>query len=124
MSLITTHILDTSQGRPAQGVVVTLSRQKTDRQHWETLASGTTNADGRIADLLPDSTTLEAGIFRLRFPVEERVQSDGRIRKWTFVSKFKIRNNIIMFLCCSIPSATRPTEAVKLHVRRFRPIRP
>ena len=71
MSLITTHILDTSQGRPAQGVVVTLSRQKTDRQHWETLASGITNADGRIADLLPDSTTLEAGIFRLRFAVGE-----------------------------------------------------
>ena len=71
MSLITTHILDTSQGRPAQGVVVTLSRQKTDRQHWETLASGTPNADGRVADLLPDSTTLEAGIFRLRFAVGE-----------------------------------------------------
>jgi len=77
MSPITTHILDTSQGRPAQGVAVILSRQKPDEKHWEALAAGTTNVDGRIADLLPDGTELEVGVYRLHFAVGEYFAQQG-----------------------------------------------
>jgi len=59
MSHVTTHVLDTSAGRPAEGIAVTLERD------GEVVATGTTDADGRIADLGPDR--LDAGTYRLRF---------------------------------------------------------
>ena len=34
---------------------------------WKLLGKGTTNADGRIADLLPDDFGLSAGVYRLIF---------------------------------------------------------
>ena len=48
MSPITTHILDTSLGRPASGVLVTLSYQ--EKGEWKQLAEGETNRDGRVAE--------------------------------------------------------------------------
>ena len=48
MSQITTHILDTSLGRPAAGVTVVLH----DWAHaagWREIARGFTDADGRLA---------------------------------------------------------------------------
>ncbi len=67
MSPITTHILDTSCGRPAAGVRVVLEALSGHR--WENLGSGSTNDDGRVTDLLPEDSALEAGTYRLRFEV-------------------------------------------------------
>lgn len=64
-SPITTHVLDTSRGRPAAGVPVTLCWE-IGPDSWQRLAHGTTDADGRVADLLPPGTAL-AGVYRLRF---------------------------------------------------------
>ena len=50
MSQITTHILDTSLGKPAQGVRIRLEQSAFG--NWSELASGVTNDDGRISDLL------------------------------------------------------------------------
>ena len=66
MSTITTHILDTSRGRPASGVPVTLEIQAGE-QGWELLGKGETDADGRVRDLLAQGHVLTAGIYRLRF---------------------------------------------------------
>ena len=65
MSGITTHVLDTSRGRPAAGVTVTLEIE--DAGGWRALGSGITNADGRITDLLASETAFAAGIYRLVF---------------------------------------------------------
>lgn len=65
-SPITTHVLDTSRGRPAVGVPVTLSRASPDHASWELLAEAATDADGRVADLLAPGS-LKSGIYRLRF---------------------------------------------------------
>jgi 5-hydroxyisourate hydrolase len=65
-SPITTHVLDTSRGRPAVGVPVSLSRSSQDHTSWELLAEGTTDADGRVADLLAPGS-VQPGIYRLRF---------------------------------------------------------
>ena len=54
MSQITTHILDTSLGRPAAGVQVLL--QKETETGWQTIAEGITNQDGRVGGLhLPEA---------------------------------------------------------------------
>ncbi len=68
MSAITTHVLDTSRGRPASGVHVRLEAQK-GGGGWEVLAEGATDGDGRLRDLLPAEHALAAGIYRLVFEV-------------------------------------------------------
>ncbi|MFD2784599.1 hydroxyisourate hydrolase [Hymenobacter rubripertinctus] len=65
MSQITTHILDTTRGRPAAGVTIILSEQH--ETSWRELARGLTNADGRLPDLLPPTQHLLPGIYQLRF---------------------------------------------------------
>ena len=64
-SPITTHILDTAMGKPAQGVAISLARRGADDSFIE-IANGHTDADGRIADLLaPDALT--EGVYRMHF---------------------------------------------------------
>jgi len=61
--MVTTHVLDAALGRPAAGVAVRLERPA--GAAWAELATGATDADGRIPQLGPD--TLEPGTYRLRF---------------------------------------------------------
>ncbi len=65
MSAITTHVLDTSTGRPAVGVPVTLERQAGDGR-WQSAGHGVTNQDGRLTNLLAGSQ-LAAGTYRVTF---------------------------------------------------------
>jgi 5-hydroxyisourate hydrolase len=65
MSQITTHILDTTRGKPAQGVTIVLYGQQ--QETWQELARGATNQDGRVADLLPKNELLPLGIYKLKF---------------------------------------------------------
>ena len=69
MSTISTHVLDTSEGRPASGVVVTLERLDAAGIHPVSLGGGVTDADGRLRDLLAAGASLAEGTYRLRFPV-------------------------------------------------------
>ena len=62
MSGITTHVLDTSRGRPAAGVPVVLERAV--ESGWAPLGRGTTDADGRVRDLLESAPA--DGRYRLR----------------------------------------------------------
>ncbi|MGA5700453.1 hydroxyisourate hydrolase [Peterkaempfera bronchialis] len=64
MTGISTHVLDTALGRPAEGVRVELSRQ-TEDGGWQLLAVSATDADGRCRDL-PEVATGDA-VLRLRF---------------------------------------------------------
>jgi 5-hydroxyisourate hydrolase len=68
MSAITTHVLDTSIGRPATGVGVVLEA-RADGSQWKVLGKGKTDADGRSRDLLPEGATPTAGTYRLTFDV-------------------------------------------------------
>ena len=66
MSPITTHVLDTSRGRPASGVPVRLERREGGGS-WKVLSSSKTDADGRARDLLPEGSRLEKAVYRLVF---------------------------------------------------------
>lgn len=65
MSPITTHVLDTSSGRPATGIAVTL--EASEGGSFRELARGTTDPDGRCRELLPEGVRLAAGVYRLSF---------------------------------------------------------
>ncbi|MFD1466616.1 hydroxyisourate hydrolase [Hymenobacter caeli] len=83
MSQITTHILDTTKGRPAAGVTIALRRQAGDG--WQEIARGVTNADGRLTDLLIDKTPLELGIYQMKFFTREYFARDGTAHFYPFV---------------------------------------
>jgi 5-hydroxyisourate hydrolase len=63
-SPLTTHVLDTARGVPAQGVPIELETLKGGA--WTPLSKGTTNADGRCPDLLAPGA-LKRGTYKLRF---------------------------------------------------------
>jgi 5-hydroxyisourate hydrolase len=74
MAGITTHVLDTSVGRPAEGVPVVL--ELLDDDGWTQVGSGSTDADGRLADLLP-AERVEAATYQLRFDTTAYFGSRG-----------------------------------------------
>jgi 5-hydroxyisourate hydrolase len=59
MASLSTHVLDTSAGRPAEGVRVSL-----EAADGTLVATAVTDADGRVGDLAPD---LPPGDHRIRF---------------------------------------------------------
>jgi len=76
---VSTHILDTSVGRPAEGVAVQLAARSGALADWQALGGSATDADGRCKDLpaLPEGTTH----VRLDFAVEayfEKKQADAQ----------------------------------------------
>ena len=70
---VSTHILDTSVGRPAEGVAVQLAARGGRDADWQALGGSATDADGRCTDLpaLPEGTTH----VRLDFAVEPYFES-------------------------------------------------
>lgn len=69
MSQITTHILDTTKGKPAAGITIILYRGENDE--WTELVRGVTDTDGRIRDLLQHDAGLPHGIYKLRFETKD-----------------------------------------------------
>lgn len=63
MSTISTHVLDTSRGRPAEGIRVILERD------GSLIGSGVTDEDGRVRGLLEQGSTLSEGDYALTFSV-------------------------------------------------------
>jgi len=64
MSTVSTHILDTTVGAPAVGIAVRLEGMADG--HWNEVAQGVTNQDGRIADWM-EGESLAAGTYRISF---------------------------------------------------------
>lgn len=82
MAAITTHILDTSLGKPAAAVRVELHRQAGGE--WIAAGSGSTNDDGRAKELM-GGEALSVGIWRLTFHVAEHFARTGRAAFFPFV---------------------------------------
>ena len=75
-SPLTTHVLDTSSGRPAAGIEVQLDTLDASGQ-WQALGAGTTDDDGRIGDLPAGASPLAPGTYRLTFHVEAYFSGRG-----------------------------------------------
>ena len=75
---ISTHILDTTLGRPAAGIPVTLAFMTNGA--WSLINEAVTDVDGRCKDLLPPKQTLQQGIYRVHFEADayfERNRVEG-----------------------------------------------
>jgi 5-hydroxyisourate hydrolase len=74
MSPITTHVLDTAKGIPAENVPIQL--ESWINSEWQLLARGSTNADGRLTNLL-EPGSLSKGNYRISFDVEKYFSSQN-----------------------------------------------
>lgn len=72
---LSTHMLDISRGEPARGVRVVLEERQADGG-WLGVAERRTDANGRVADLLPSGQPND-GVYRLRFETEPYFESQG-----------------------------------------------
>jgi 5-hydroxyisourate hydrolase len=68
---LSTHILDTSRGRPAGDVRVRLDVQR--EETWHQVADGRTNHDGRLAGWQTD----QPGVYRLVFSTADHLGADA-----------------------------------------------
>jgi len=76
-SPITTHVLDTATGFPAQGIKAILSKLINDE--FVEIDSGITNEDGRITDLLVGKK-LEPASYKMHFALSdyfEKTNTEG-----------------------------------------------
>ena len=73
---LTTHVLDTSAGLPAEGMRIDLYREQPS-DHRELLVSVSTNADGRADAPLLDATTMKTGRYTLCFHVADYFKAQG-----------------------------------------------
>ncbi len=62
--MITTHVLDTTHGRPAAGVHVVLEHSQDAA--WRVISTRETDADGRVTSFT-NASSLAPGVYRLVF---------------------------------------------------------
>ena len=67
MGKLSTHVLDISIGKPAEGVQIELSIREVDR--YRLLRSVVTNSDGRTDEPLLNADTIRAGDYELLFHI-------------------------------------------------------
>lgn len=65
MGRLTTHVLDTSLGRPGEGMAITLDR--IEGAHRTRLAAVVTNSDGRAEKPLLEGEAFAVGTYELTF---------------------------------------------------------
>ncbi len=73
MTGLTTHVLDTTHGRPAAGVALRLIRD------GQVLANSRTNADGRCDAPLLTAETITVGTYRLEFEIGAYFRNAGMV---------------------------------------------
>jgi len=75
MGKLTTHVLDTANGRPGAGIEVELSIL--DGKEWKVLKSVRTNADGRTDAPLLEGDRFRAATYQLVFHLGKYFKSQG-----------------------------------------------
>jgi 5-hydroxyisourate hydrolase len=65
MVVVTTQVIDTARGMPADGLHVALEHR--GAQGWAHVSGGTTDDAGQVEDLVPAGRELGEGVYRLTF---------------------------------------------------------
>ena len=75
MGRLTTHVLDTANGRPGAGIRITLYRNIAEQ--YALLKDSVTNADGRCDEPLLEGAAFTSGRYRLVFACGEYFAAAG-----------------------------------------------
>ena len=93
MGRLTTHVLDTARGCPAEGVGIELYRLSGDNR--EKLASVVTNDDGRVDGPILDDDDFAIGTYELVFKAGKYLRSSGApLTEPAFLDEIPIRFGI------------------------------
>ncbi|MFD3330222.1 hydroxyisourate hydrolase [Streptomyces sp. NPDC058701] len=107
---VSTHILDTSVGKPAEGVAISLSARTGPDGAWAALGGSATDGDGRCKDLpaLPEGTTH----VRLDFETESYFSNKHRSKKQAEAQQDapRVRDSGAFFPEVTITFAVTPGE--------------
>ncbi|XP_015984438.1 5-hydroxyisourate hydrolase isoform X2 [Rousettus aegyptiacus] len=96
-SPLTTHVLDTASGLPAQGLGLRLSRLEDHGQQWTELRTSYTDHDGRCPGLLP-AGQMKVGTYKLSFDTEGYWKQRGQESFYPYVEVvFTISNETRKF---------------------------
>ncbi|XP_050448773.1 5-hydroxyisourate hydrolase-like [Cataglyphis hispanica] len=90
---ITTHVLNTSTGLPADGLAVCLFKFENDK--WILLEESTTGSNGRCADLLQDQRENSTpGRFKIEFRVNDYFRRNATISMYPLIDVvFDVQNH-------------------------------
>lgn len=77
MGKLTTHVLDSMNGKPGRGVSVQLFRYLPDGKGAEHVAKAVTNADGRCNVPLLEGDAMQVGTYVLEFAAGDYFRSIG-----------------------------------------------
>ncbi len=87
---LTTHVLDTALGRPAEGVAIWLYRLS--GQSHRKIAEVVTNADGRTDGPILPPAKFELGVYELVFHAGDYLRRTGQATEGTlFLDQIPIR---------------------------------
>ncbi len=90
MSKLTTHVLDTALGRPAEGVTIVLEGLKSSG--LKEIGRGVTNSDGRVKDIMGESN-LTAGTYKMTFHTKDYLAASDRKGFYPYVEVvFEVTN--------------------------------
>lgn len=92
MSRLSTHVLDTAQGKPGQGINIKLFSLQGDRH---LVASSVTDDDGRTDVPLLDEETFRAGCYEIEFAVGAYFEDAGlAVTEPPFLDDIVVRINL------------------------------
>jgi len=92
---LTTHVLDTAQGRPAFSMMMELWRLDAGGDGRKLLKIVRTSADGRTSEPLLQDDEFEAGIYELVFVVGEYFAAEvGSNTAFPFLDRVPVRFGI------------------------------
>jgi 5-hydroxyisourate hydrolase len=91
---LTTHVLDTAQGRPAAGMRIELHALDLSGQ-WSLITAARTNADGRTDAPLMQGEQFARGLYEIVFFVGEYFAAQGvAVAKPPFLDRVPVRFGI------------------------------
>ncbi len=109
---LSVHILNQQTGLPSPGVQIELDKQQ--GESWQHIATGKTDADGRIKSLYPQAENMEPGVYKVTFKTGDYFKSQNMN---TFFPVIPVIFNVTKQIkncisrCCSVSTDTLPTAA-------------
>ncbi|MCD7963077.1 MAG: hydroxyisourate hydrolase [Rikenellaceae bacterium] len=91
---LSTHILDISEGAPAENVIVSLYKYDFENLDWELVDKALTGKNGRVGEFLPYGQK-NYGAYKLRFETEEYFKSRNLHSIYPYIEvAFKIEDTV------------------------------
>lgn len=105
---LTTHVLDTYNGKPASGVSWNLEFKSPDGS-WVQISSGFTNEDGRTSETLISGEDLITGCYRLSYDVSAYFNKMGvQLSDPPFLGKVVLQVNLVAGESYHVPLLCSP----------------